>query len=238
MKANLAYGPKKTGDPKCILWFLPYRNLAWPGTKNLKNDKLVNDMLKATPRPLSVTKLANEFIIKFLKDKKFVGIHWRFDENYEFHCKVSAGIGNKKACSHILGHGFDLKDISKRMLDKFKIWQGKGWVEDRVDKVFIAAPPNSNITVKGLAKNLEGSGIEVFWSENLMEFIKEKFKNCDKSKFFEQIHDFVSQVEQEICYQSQFFVMSWGSSWSDAVVIERRARKTKHTGIVNFDEFF
>lgn len=137
-----------------------------------------------------MTEVAKEFILKFMKNNNFVGIHWRYDENYEFHCKISSGIGNRKACAHILGHGFDLKDIAGRMRSKFAEWEGKGWVGGKVDKVFIAAPPSSNATVRELGVELGKFGVDIWWSEKLMMFVRKKFENCGEARFLEQIHDY------------------------------------------------
>ena len=57
-------------------------------------------------------------------------------------------------------------------------------------------------------------------------FVRRKFyDSCDRDKFEKQVHDYVSQLEQEICLYSSIFLNSQASTWSSSIVQERMVRK-------------
>ena len=62
---------------------------------------------------------------------------------------------------------------------------------------------------------------QLFHYPEILAFIQQQFGNCPEEIFSDQIHDFISQVEQEICSRSKLFMYSPGSSWSKIVRIER-----------------
>ena len=67
--------------------------------------------------------------------------------------------GNKKACSHILGSGFDVDSIAKRMIERIEDWRARGKAE--VKALFIAAPPKSSKFIAELAERLGKDNIDV-----------------------------------------------------------------------------
>jgi len=68
--------------------------------------------------------------------------------------------------------------------------------------------------------------IKLVYRKDLEAFIQKKFeKSCNKDVYFDQLHDYISQVEQEICMLARIFYHSEGSSWSLAISNERLARK-------------
>ena len=67
--------------------------------------------------------------------------------------------GNKKACSHILGSGFDVVSIAKRMIERIDDWRARGKAD--VEALFIAAPPKSSKFIAQLADRLAQDKIHV-----------------------------------------------------------------------------
>ena len=63
------------------------------------------------------------------------------------------------------------------------------------------------------------------WStqSDLRILVEKTFNNCDETKMKGQIHEFVSQTEQEIALNSDIFLFSPSSTWSDGVNHERLA---------------
>jgi len=72
--------------------------------------------------------------------------------------------------------------------------------------------------------------VKVFFQKDLDKLLSEKFSSCEKTEYISQIHEFKSQVEQELCLKSTIFMESDGSTWSSAINKERFVR-----GISEFD---
>ena len=66
-----------------------------------------------------------------------------------------------------------------------------------------------------------------------MDFTDSKFSECPDEKYNNQIHDFVSQVEMELCLESTIFVESHGSSWSLGVNYDRHVRGRRGNDVHN-----
>ena len=87
-----SYGPVKTGDVKCMLWVMPFRNMYWskymhnktelwgqdPASRYTRHIKIVQDMLLHTLRPKEVQMAALDFNVKEMAGKGYLGIHWRY----------------------------------------------------------------------------------------------------------------------------------------------------------------
>ena len=145
------------------------------------------------------------------------------------HCKHAIGAGNAKPCRS-LKNGFDVEKIGLKIANQIKHWNNKKISEAKI--VFVAAPPKSTGFVQHLSRVLKEYDIQVFYHYHLHDFVKSQFTTCDDQRYFHQIHDFVSQLEQEIMMTSDVFVESTGSSWSFAVYIERAARRKEKNDIV------
>ena len=69
-------------------------------------------------------------------------------------------------------------------------------------------------------------GVKVVTGRDLSEWVQEKYsKNCDAKMMADEVHDFTSQVEMEICSISGLFLSSDGSSWSENIKMERQAKR-------------
>ena len=102
----------------------------------------------------------------------------------------------------------------------------------RIKALYVSSPRQDLGFIKELTRclgmlsesDLTGS-LKVFNQEHLLEFLQRKFrKSCTVEEFNQQSHEFISQVEQEICMKSTVFIESEGSSWSGQVERERYVR--------------
>lgn len=233
-----AYGPEKVGaDPKCVLWMQPFRNLMWEHAVSTKQNftgrrdaNIIRKMVLSTTRPKAVQKTARLFHAAVMKRLPYVGIHWRYDHaDFGNHCKHAIGAGNAKPCQS-LRNGFDVEKIGLKVSNQLKYWNKNKTTA--ANSIFIAAPPKSTGFVQHLSKVLATHNIQVFYHYHLHDFVKSQFTTCNDQRYFHQIHDFISQLEQEIMMTSDVFVESTGSSWSFAVFIERAARRRSGNDIV------
>lgn len=227
-----AYGPDKTGDGDCAMWIMPFRNLYWAravlGKYGHTRKTLAKKMVVATPRPKSIRETAIGFRKTLMKGRDYVAIHWRYDKNdFGSHCRKAVGPGNKKACEHILKNGFDPQLIGAKIVEFIKKKNIKA------SAIFIAAPPKETPFIKSLSDFLVNHDIHVFFQEHLRSYVEQQFSECKRSRYFNQLHDFISQLEQEICMTSKLFMPSDGSSWSAAITMERLARDQSHSDIAN-----
>ena len=109
--------------------------------------------------------------------------------------------------------GFNATKISQKVAN---------WLAKHQHKVlFVASPPSSKQFISEMSESLEESGMQVYHEHDVVKFIRDKFGNCNKMVFFDQVHDFTSQVEQEICKNSGRFLWSDGSTWSSSIILER-----------------
>ena len=107
-----------------------------------------------------------------------------------------------------------------------------------LETIFIAAPQNEeNFCNEIKAYFKEKEIAEVYHQHDLWAFIKQKFHKCDERIFNHQIHDFMSQVEMELCFRSKVFAGSEVSGWSAGVGHERRVRGMDGIDFSNFRFF-
>ena len=230
---DAAYGKKQTGDGKCGMWFMPFRNIYWARAVLGRFGKVKADLAKklvlATPRPKSIRLTAEQFRRQEMKNKTYIAIHWRYDMNdFGNHCRSAVGPGNKQACDYILKNGFNATDIGSKVAKFINV------KNIQADALFIAAPPKETKFIKKLSEYLSNNhGIQVFFQEDLRAFLEDSFDKCGKKEYFNQIHDFVSQLEQEICMGAKVFMPSDGSSWSVAITMERAARNIVVRDVAN-----
>ena len=201
----------------CALWISPYRNIIWnkfiKQSQKSEKQELVRDLIKYTRRPFSVITTAKKFL-ESMNCKKIGTIHWRYDHyNYAKGCENGSAEHRNSVACQILNDGFDVEKISNRI---------SLWAESQnITCVYFATPSSDINFVDELTQNWMQTQIKLFHQIELAKMIDRIFSSCDKTTFSNQIHDFISQVEQEICFQSDVFLSSSGSSWSLAVTQER-----------------
>merc|ERR1719454_3581 len=231
MRHNSVMGAFKganTFNEKCAIWLMPFRNFLWDNTLadpklppyKTKEAKLSAEMLMKTRRPVNVQNGVEEFAKNVMK-KKYISMHWRYDiHDFGYHCQRTGG--GSKACGYILHGGFDPQVLGKSMYVWLKS-QGDYYAEDAV--FYIAAPPSETQFIKDLAAVLERFKVQVFHQEHVKSFIDAKYKStCPTEKYKGEVHDYMSQFEQELCMKGEIFLCSDSSSWSVAIQFERDVR--------------
>lgn len=72
---------------------------------------------------------------------------------------------------------------------------------------------------------------------DLEKFILDKFVKCPKTKLFNQIYEFISQVEQQICKKSEIFAYTGSSAFSKTVNFERKVEFRSIKYDIDVEEF-
>ena len=102
-----------------------------------------------------------------------------------------------------------------------------------VGMIYVAAPP---IVTKFINKLSQAFGKRplIIGQDQLRKFVDDRFKStCDEQRFQHQLHDFISQVEQELCTSSYAFISSDSSTWSGTIIKDRRAAGNAKSDISN-----
>jgi len=233
---DMAYG-RQHNEGRCAVWLSPFRNMYWnrallfnQGDTGAKD--LAADMVEHVTRPKSVKIYAEQFINQYFSSdsskNQYVGLHWRYDKHdYGTHCNRKIHPGNKESCEFLIGHDFQPEPIAEKLEEYFKI------NHSGLKYLFIAAPPKESVLLSILSEKVGKFGLKVIYSKDLTEFAENVFGKAKCDDFESQIHDFLSQVEQEICMRSWLFMPSDGSSWSATVTSDRTARGISSRDVEN-----
>ena len=172
-------------------------------------------------------------------------------KDFGTHCKRGKGIGNQRVCKWINNGGFNATDLGTKMLiwlneknairEKFQhkekehvadnIQFTNDFHDKKVKTIYFATPPIEIPFIQNISKIIESGGYHVFHQTHLRDFIKNKFRDCAEERFELQLHDFVSQTEQQLCTDAGIFLGSESSTWSGAIAKDRGARNlTKYDG--------
>ena len=202
--------------------------------------KMAREVILATKRPKSVQEFSKIFQEQVMMRKngdqtgrkeentqKFISIHFRYDKpDFLRHCERKTYM---KVCRKFNeGVLFDVKNMTERITD---FVQNKTRNPEELKKVYFASPPNLIPFVDSIKTAMKQQQqhvklteyIQIFTQSDLRMLVEKKFSDCETDKMRGQIHEFVSQTEQEIVLNSEIFLFSPGSTWSDGVSHERLA---------------
>ena len=117
------------------------------------------------------------------------------------------------------------------------------FIKSRVDYInpekvelilYIAAPPKEQQKISIMAEHINKNyQVKVLTGGTLTSWLEKRHQNCPKEVFDDQMHDFVSLFEMEICSRSKIFIYSGGSSWSRNINMERQAKRADKKDIDN-----
>jgi len=240
---NKAYGDDnpsgyKTSDKQCAMYVMPYRNVDWvhsllwrkkPFEYKNEAQKISKLMLQSTLRPQAVRDTVKDYVNKIFNDQPYVSMHWRYNlEDFGKHCsregEPEANFGNRESiCAALLGGHIDADIIAQRLANWIQGLEVSG--SPPIKHVYIAAPLTEKSFITKIQKHFQKKDIgQVFFQDSLKTFLDKKFSSCDSKTYNNQINDFMSQVEQEICLRSKVFIQSEGSSWTLGLMHERYVR--------------
>lgn len=198
--------------------------------------RIAMEMLNSTRRPKQVQNFAKKFIEQVMSTKSFLSVHWRYDRrDFGGHCRKGKSGEYRKACKALKHGGFNATSLAQNLISFIKENQDnldKQENTENTDKqdssplikhIYFAATPQDAKLVREIKGNVTvfDSEMRFFGHDELDEFIKKEYQECEADRMKLQIHDFFSQVEMEICRESTIFMNSDSSSWSVAVQYER-----------------
>nr|XP_039265613.1 uncharacterized protein LOC120341204 [Styela clava] len=221
-------------EARCVVYPDPLYNLLLRKPRKRKISELVKnqeDLKRLTDYQLSLSiavalgspeyikNISKDFVSNKLKNRPFVSVHWRYnEEDFMRRCQhnVSNNVLKKKLCQNAMrvkpehiaqAIGIKILDLSQKKIN--------------IGDVYIASPPSERKLVAKVAKLLfEKQGWLTFSSLDLDEFMKAKYDSCEILKL--HFEDIVSTIEMEICGLGVSFLGSARSSWTTSVQLARR----------------
>ena len=222
--------------------------------------ELAARVILATTRPEEVVAAAEYFLNEVLNLQNIQNIknshtshaamHWRYDhDDYGIHCRannvtkgvcgsMNKGFDRRKISKNIASH---LSDVNKEFLEFTKLHHKSSSSAIKITSIYIAAPPKEYENIEIMKSEFENKAndfnlnFKTFYGKDLKIFLKNRFKLCNREVYNDQIHDFLSLVEMEICSRSKIFIYSGGSSWSKNIRQERWSLRTHVLDVANED---
>ena len=110
-----------------------------------------------------------------------------------------------------------MTEVVSRTIDYMK--------ENEMANLYIATPQSNLAYFDDAFKNIPNHN-KILKGNDLDKYVRRKL-NCESELIESEIHDLISQTEQEIALRSNIFLSSIGSSWSTVVNYERIAWETE-----------
>ena len=238
-----------TSEDECAIYLQPFRNVQWGEYQYKKTlfdtpeQDLIREMILATQKPLAIRVVADELLESAFENKPYAAIHWRYDiEDFGAHCSVYSKKKNENrerssfnfdSICEKLANGFDYAQIS----DSIAAWMLR--MNPTPEILYIATTKHLAEFAEKIKQYLEKKGIARVFYQNVLESkLNAHFgTSCPGERFKGQIHDFISQLEMEICMRSEAFASSEGSSWSINVQRDRFYRDIESIHDVTNDQF-
>ncbi|CBY08641.1 unnamed protein product [Oikopleura dioica] len=212
--------PARSQNYNCTIFAHPYRSKFIKMSE--EDEKLWKEIVRATPRPQYISKMAEEFIEEEMS-QRFLAIHWRYDR-IDFlskgRCRKFTKTKRKRrgllsyerACKEFYPLLSDVTPLATKILEFT--------TEHNFRHVFLALPP---IEIRKLGNSIKEKLAEkkvfVKMEGAVKNFVLEKYPDCDY--FREHTEDMLSLLEQEIVSKSTFFIRSLRSTWSSNIYFDR-----------------
>ncbi|CAG5076531.1 Oidioi.mRNA.OKI2018_I69.PAR.g8483.t1.cds [Oikopleura dioica] len=217
--ASLADARKKlSSDHKCPVASYPYKCTPimrqWHKPE-ADDGELSKAIFEHTQRPEHLEIFVDSFVRKYSPDKKFLSIHWRYDEK-DWKNEQCKAIQYKLICDN-----FDLLSDSKAIADFLGKHLDKIGGEEVFDFIYIATPPSEMELIHGVQREFENQGrLKIVTQMQLIDALAENYANCGE-KYEDLRFEILSLAEMEISITASTYYLSYGSSWSFNVAIER-----------------
>ena len=152
------------------------------------------------------------------KKNPYLSVHWRYDrKDFGAHCRKGKSGEYRKACKTLKHGGFNGTSLAENLVSFINS------NKPDVKNIYFAATPQDAKLVREIKGNVTkiDDKFSFYGHDELDDYIKKEYAECDEDKMRMQLHDFFSQVEMEICRESTVFMPSDSSSWSVGVMYER-----------------
>ena len=221
--ANVIYDARKNGlsekEDKCFALLLGKECL----TQEQLWLNLYGDIAPYIQRPAILTSLAADFHTDIMNGKPYLSMHWRFDDDWLQMCAIDQGPFSRRqnlAICHLiteLAYNHERENTFKSKLSSLLNEYG-------LEQIYLATTPN-NVKFLALIKKYFGDKIKTF----------EDLKNYVEDRTYEGYLDnsyYSSQIEQEMCLKSSFFLGSGLSSWTQTVLTDRISQGNYNHGSI------
>ena len=210
--ADYAQKLKSGGIPKnykCLALVLGKYCLAESGNQWLEDYHEITNYIQ---RPKILTTLAKEYIRIHFKNKPYLAIHFRFDDDWLDMCRYVRGplsqIQNLASCELYFSVIYSVIE-QRKFIQKIR----NVMEEYDLQYVYLATTPNNIDLITLVREELKE---KIHMQDQVFKFIDETlypgYLNNNYLRSF---------VEQELCYQSTYFLGSGLSSWTQTILQER-----------------
>ena len=179
----------------------------------LSNEVLYSIIMNNVRHPPCIVAAALLYVHEVLGDRKYVGLHWRYDKkDWLGLCKNNAS-WTKFVCDNI----YNIKPINVARTIAQEIYNELQVSNEASASlpVYIAAPPGEEDFVNDVYKELENLNKSFTRpSMSIERFLTSRYGDCWQKHGWTNIPDIISLSEMEVMKNSFWFFHSPGSSWS------------------------
>jgi len=221
---------------KCAIYPWAFRNLRLDGkaptgkeptsidVTNLSHDELYSEVIRFTPFPSHLTKLALDVARDMFKGKIFIAMHWRFDKkDWGLKCgdRTSWAQPIRRVYCEI---AFNATDAELAALFGIMDRRVKTVDAERTKNIYIASPPSETALMARVEKLLAKEGYKVFFGRDIEKYLRRKYYEVAGCGWlWENFQDILSNLEMIVCQHAHVFMRSPTSSWSNNVQMMRSA---------------
>ena len=173
---------------------------------------LYSGIVDSVQHPPCIITAASAYVKEVLQDKDFVGVHWRYDKDWDRVCVKPFPSWCKFICDHLdyIKPGHVARGIANTLKTADNL---TGSIP-----VYIAAPPSMNDFKNEVYSELYKLNERFIKpAKKLKAFLSEKYETCWRETGWEQIEELRSFCEMEIMVRSSWFFHSAGSTWSENI---------------------
>ena len=181
------------------------RNFA-ANVNTINDNILYAGIVDSVQHPPCIVAAASAYVKEVLQEKDFVGVHWRYNEDWKKLCKFP---WFQSLCDRL--DVIKPEHVARGIANKLKTVVNL----TRNIPVYVAAPPSINDFRNEIYNKLQKqSKFLLKPPKTLREFLSDKYKLCWEETGWKIIEEIESLCEMEIMMRSSLFFSSVVSSWS------------------------
>lgn len=201
---------------------------------NSSNSILIQALTDAVRRPLPVVAAVEHYIKKSLVDARYIGIHWRYDDDdWSGHCRMKKIKPKYQEICDFLPL-IKAVDIAAGVKTIYEQTLKKARYHSLPVPVYVAMPSTLNDFGQDVMNELIKMNNDfVRPTIPLKSFLSKNYKTCWRKNKWTNIGEILSLSEMELMHKSSWFFYSKGTTWSRNVRSLRTVMK-KETKLNEF----
>ena len=179
---------------------------------NATNSELISAVIDAVRHPPSIVKVAEDYIRDVLKNRKYIGLHWRYDEK-DWVSRTCVSNEWKKTCEKI--NQTTASHVAEAIVNVIKEERN---ISKEQTPIYIATPPSlANFVDKvyGNISKINKNFTEP--TESIAMYLTKRHQKCWNANGWSIPEQIISLCEMEVMARSEWFFYSVKSSWSSNI---------------------